>query len=290
MNKQKRNFKVIGVSFLLNKIEILFGSSLKKFELQGIISIYLNKWEKCKMIDVYIKGGKSMKTYRELYFKGKSRQLTDFVRDIRKFVVGNWKVEKQTERWKDYLFIDYVGEEVDKARVSIYIGDIAKVREINVGNIIPLEKSQLNVDEYNSILMKFYSDIIKPYQDAGTDLVISRPSNDIFEPLSVISKEALDKLEKFCRNANKSTGSSHPCDKERWLDFVCQTVDDGKMFDTTTLAIFLQDEDYWGEKPKDFIGVMGHYAWDEEKAYELALEYEILCEALQYYKETREII
>lgn len=230
-----------------------------------------------------------MKTYSELYFKGTPVQLSEFVKEIRKFAVGNWKVEKQTDCWKDYLFIDYMGEKVDKARVSIYIGDIAEDNEIKVGNIIPLEKNELSVDEYNSILMEFYNDVIKPYKEAGTDLSISQPSDDIFKQLTVISKDALEKLDKFCRMANKSTGSSHPCDKERWLDFVCQTVDDGKIFETTTLATFLQDENYWGEKPKDFIGVMGHYAWDEEKAYELALEYEILCEALQYYKNSREI-
>lgn len=228
-----------------------------------------------------------MKTYRELYFKATPIQLSEFVKEIRKFAVGNWKVEKQTDRWKDYLFIDYIGEKVDKARVSIYIGDIAEDNEIKVGNIIPLEKNELSVDEYNSILMEFYDDVIKPYKEAGTDLSISQPSDDIFEPLTVISKEALDKLEIFCRGANKSTGSSHPCDKERWLDFVCQTVDDDRIFDSSTLASFLQDENYWGVKLEDFIGVMGNYAWDEEHAYELASEYESLCEVLQFYKKKR---
>ncbi|ELC8385788.1 hypothetical protein QYB55_000916 [Clostridium perfringens] len=230
-----------------------------------------------------------MKTYRELYFKGTSSQLAKFVSEVRKFVVGNWEVEKQTERWKDYLFIDYIGEEIDKARISIYIGNISKENQLKVNNIIPLEKNELNVDEYNCILMKFYEEVIKPYEESGAEIEILKPSNDEFEPLSVISEEALRKLKAFCNGANKSTGSSHPCDQERWFDFICQTVDDGMMFDASTLATFLQDESYWGKREDEFIGVIGMYAWDEEKAYELALEYENLSGIVQYYKRKKGI-
>lgn len=232
-----------------------------------------------------------MKTYRELYFKGMPQNLSEFVKEIKKYAVGDWKVEKTSDRWKDYLFIGYSGDIVDKARISIYIGDIATDDQINVGNIIPLEKNELTIDEYNAVLTKFYEDVVKPYEKANANigLEIIYQNNDDFEATSVISEEALKKLKLFCNAANKSTGSSHPCDRERWFDFICQTVDDGRMFDSTTLADFLQDEGYWGKKPDGFIGVMGSYAWDEEHAYELASEYESLCEFLQYYKNQRGI-
>lgn len=228
-----------------------------------------------------------MKTYRELYFKGTEKQLFEFVNQIGRYAVGDWRLEKKSERWKDYLFFDYVGELVEKARVSIYVGNEISKGELRVGNIVPLEKNELSVDEYNTVLLKFYDDVIKPYKEFGTELSILQPSDDIFDPTSVISETALKKLKSFCSAANKSTGASHPCDQERWFDFVCQTVDDGKMFDYSTLASFLQDENYWGEKPDGFIGVMGKFAWDEEHAYELAAEYENLCEVLSYYKKTR---
>lgn len=230
-----------------------------------------------------------MKIYRELYFKGTSNQLLKFVNQIPEYAKGDWKIEKQSERWKEYLFFDYIGNNIDKARVSIYIGDRIEKGELKVGNIIPLVKHQLSVDEYNAVLLKFYEDIIKPYKEFDTELMISQPSDDNFDPNLVITQTALKKLELFCSAANKSTGSSHPCDQERWFDFICQTVDDERMFDYTTLANFLQDETYWGEKPDDFLGVMGSYAWNEERANELAAEYEDLCEILVYYKKTRGI-
>ena len=51
-----------------------------------------------------------MRTYRELYFRGTSKQLSDFVESFRSYNCGDWKVEKQTEQWKDYLFFDYLGD------------------------------------------------------------------------------------------------------------------------------------------------------------------------------------
>lgn len=228
-----------------------------------------------------------MKTYRELYFRGSQEQLKGFVEEIKKYAVGEWKMEPQTDRWKEYLFFDYIGNSVDKARVSIFMGDNINKGELMVGNIVPIEKSQLSVEEYNAVLVQFYNDVVKPYKECGTELDITQPSDDIFNPTSIISKEALKKLELFCNNANKSTGSSHPCDQERWFDFICQTVDDERIFDYTTLANFLQDETYWGKKSEGFIGVIGDFSWDEEHAYELASEYERACEILQYYKKTR---
>lgn len=230
-----------------------------------------------------------MKTFRELYFRGSPEQLSEFVEKFRKYEEGDWKVEKQSEQWKEYLFFDYLGISADKARVSIFVGDRIKTGEIKVGNIVPLEKNQLTIEEYNAVLMKFYNDVIVPFKEKGAKIAITQPSDDIFDPTSIISKTALEKLKIFSSAANKSTGSSHPCDQERWFDFICQTVDDDRMFDSTTLANFLQDKAYWGEQAEDFIGVMGDFAWDEEHAYELASEYESACNILQYYKKTRGI-
>lgn len=228
-----------------------------------------------------------MKTYRELYFRGMPEQLSKFIVEIGEYATGNWSLRERSGRWKEYLFFDYDGDEVDKACVSIYVGDEISKDELHVGNIIPKVKSELSIDEYNAILLKFYDNVIKPYKESNIKLDISQPTDDVFNPTSIISEVALKKLKTFCNCANKSTGSSHPCDKERWFDFVCQTVDDGKVFDASTLAEFLQDENYWGKKPDSFIGNMGSYAWDEKQSYELASDYENLCEVLKYYKRER---
>ncbi|MCM1167466.1 MAG: hypothetical protein NC401_15785 [Ruminococcus sp.] len=230
-----------------------------------------------------------MKIFRELYFRGDSSDLNKFVADIGKFAKDDWRFVPQFDNDKTilYLFFDYSGKKVENARVSIYLGDRIKTGELDVGNIVPLNKNQLSVEEYNDVLMLFYKDIVAPFKEKNHYVEIPQPTDDIFDPLSVMSKDALNKLRNFCGMANKSTGSIHPCDRERWLDFIYQTVEDEKIIDSTTLCNFLQDKDYWHEKPNNFIGVVGSFAWDDEKAYELSIEYEMLSEAMQYYKDKR---
>lgn len=228
-----------------------------------------------------------MKIFRELYFRGNPDQLQNFTNDIRKYVASDWEYGRSDRYGSSWIYFDYSGDKVDNARVCISTGEYIQQCELKVNNIVPMEKNQLSIEEYNAVLQKFYEDIIIPYTASNHEVYITEPSSDEFNPLTVISHEALRKLEAFCNGANKSTGSSHPCDQERWFDFICQTVDDGKIFDYSTLADFLQDESYWGEKEPDCPGAMELSAWDEEHAYQLASEYENACVLLQYYKKTR---
>ena len=93
-------------------------------------------------------------------------------------------------------------------------------------------------------------------------------------------KKILKKLELFCDCANKSTGSSHPCDQERWYNFIIQTVHDNRIISTGTLIDFLQDKSYW---KKGSGHVIERSAWSEDMAYKLGLEYEQLADFLSYY-------
>lgn len=228
-----------------------------------------------------------MKTYRELYFRGDPAQLENFTKEIKKYTTVEWEYGREDKYSSEWIYFDYLGSKVDNARVCISTGKYVLQGELKVTNIVPLEKQQLSIEEYNEVLQQFYKDIVVPYAAANSEITIIGPGADEFDPRTVISNIALDKLKAFCNGANKSTGSSHPCDQERWFDFICQTVDDGMMFDYSTLADFLQDESYWGKKDPGFLGVMGSFAWDEEHAYQLAAEYENACILLQYYKKTR---
>lgn len=224
-----------------------------------------------------------MKVFRELYFRGSPQQLKQFLCDIKNYTTCEWsfsKVEKPSSSW---IYFDYLGTSVDNARVCIPCGEYVTEGQLKITNIVPLKKNQLNIDEYNSVLIKFYQDVIMPYKKNNFEIEIHQPSDDIFDPKTVITDDALRKLEAFCYGANKSTGSTHPNDQERWFDFICQTVNDDRVFDSSTLAKFLQDETYWGKKDPE----MGLYAWDEEHAYQLADEYENACMLLKYYIRTR---
>ena len=228
-----------------------------------------------------------MRIYKELSLVGDKPAFDLFKIIAPSLVREDWKYAKN-ERMRDYIAFDYLGKKVNQAEVSIYYGpDSWREGYIKVGNIVPLRKSQLSIEEYNAVLDLFYEDIIAPNKSKLKGIKIVGPESDVFDPLKYISKEALKKLECFCNGANKTTGSSHPSDEERWFDFICQTVDDNQTFDFDTIYRFLMDEEYWGKKEQGFLGAMGHFAWDEEHAGELAAEYDNYVRILTYYKDKK---
>ena len=228
-----------------------------------------------------------MHIYKELCFVGDEPALDDFKKKAHNFAHGDWKYS-ESDSMRDYIAFDYVGNKVESAEVSIIYGSNSR-RDgyIKVGNIVPLRKDQLSIEEYNAILDLFYAEVIAPNQTKLEGIKIIGPESDVFDPLKYISKNALKKLERFCNGANKTTGSSHPSDEERWFDFICQTVDDDQIFDFDTLFRFLMDESYWGKKDPSFIGSMGNFAWDEEHAEKLATEYDNYVRFLKFYKDKK---
>lgn len=225
-----------------------------------------------------------MHIYKELIFCGDKPALDHFKKIAPKLVKGDW-IYSKSDCICEYIAFDYVGNQVDQAEVLIYYGkDTWREGNIKVFNIVPLVKNELTIDEYNAVLDLFYEEIVIPNKEKLQGIRVIGSESDVFDPLKYISKVALEKLNKFCNGANKSTGSSHPSDEERWFDFICQTVDDNQVFDYDTLYRFLIDENYWGKKDPSFMGVIGHFAWDEKHAEELASEYDNYVRFLKYYK------
>ena len=221
-----------------------------------------------------------MKKYLELKLSGLSKDLKEFILGVKNINFQEWKlIEKELS--DQYLIYQYIGQEVNKAQVFIHLENDLDAGEIKVVNIIPIEKGDININEYNDILKKFYKDIICSINADEYNVKISMDTSNEFDPLEIISKDALNKLHDFCRLTNKTTGATHPNDKERWYNFICQTVEDNRTFDCATLANFLQDESYWGKKKN--LGPIGEFAWEEDKAWELARQYEIGCSIVEYY-------
>ena len=117
--------------------------------------------------------------------------------------------------------------------------------EVTIGNIVPRVLGQFSISEYNSLLDEFHDQFIRPVVlEMHLSYQLSAGLHDISDWLSA---EAQKKLLAFSRLANKGTGSSHPADHERWLDFIIQAHLDSARMPSSFLQRWLMQEQNWPE-------------------------------------------
>lgn len=216
-----------------------------------------------------------MKVFKDLSILGDPNSVKTFFEQIYNKLPRDWEKSKQADKLKDYLSITYSGRLLPKAMVSLNYSHQQEKECLEIGNIVPVDKSQLTMDEYNKILDLFLSEVVIPYCEKDKHLKYDVSKTDIFDPLVYISNLSLNKLITFCKEANKKTGSVHPSDKKLWFDFICQTVKDDRIFPSDLLKPFLMDTDYWEKKETK--------SWEEKIAEELTSQYEICVDILKYF-------
>lgn len=137
-----------------------------------------------------------------------------------------------------------------------------------VFNIIPLIGNQLSCREYNHILEQFRQSIIDPMSgNFNLHVEVSKPYLDIVDTIGPVG---LKKLEQFSRTSNRSTGHSHPMDFNKWCNFVFYLYDNRIDLSSDDLMHWLMED-----------------GWTEEKAHELALDYEYSIDMLSHYEQDR---
>lgn len=139
---------------------------------------------------------------------------------------------------------------------------------LEIFNIVPLIGNHLECEEYNHILEQFRLSIIAPMsQNFHLQVVVSKPYLDME---GILGDEGFKLLQMFSAGANKSTGNTHPCDFARWCDFVFYVHREDISLSTTDLENWLMENGWW-----------------EEKASELALEYEYTLNVLERYEQDK---
>lgn len=112
-----------------------------------------------------------------------------------------------------------------------------------VANIVPKEISELGVRGYNDVLNDFVSRVVVP---AANESMFSFNLGKREQCITDwTSQEAARALSRFSGTANKSTGSSHPSDQQRWFEFLFAAHRANGELDTYTLGRWLVEVDQW---------------------------------------------
>ena len=112
-----------------------------------------------------------------------------------------------------------------------------------VTNIVPQNYGELGVTGYNDVLNDFIDQIARPAsKSSGFCVRITAREQSIQD---WTSKEAADALHRFSGGANKSTGSGHPSDRKRWVEFLMSAYKAKNKLDPELLERWLVEVEEW---------------------------------------------
>lgn len=135
----------------------------------------------------------------------------------------------------------------------------------SVANIVPLETGSLSHEEYNAILNDFQTRIALPAANkCGYKVEVSAATASLDD---WVGNETATALRRFSALANKSTGSAHPLDQKRWLDFLIRSHQESEPLDGSRLCRWLIEVEHW----------------PEDSAHSLTIEYEFGLALLAQY-------
>lgn len=125
-----------------------------------------------------------------------------------------------------------------------------------VSNIVPHEKSELSIEEYNRILEEFANLVLGPAAHALGIPVELSADEPTLEDLAC--PEPASRLRQFARAANKFSGAAHPLDRQRWNRFVIAAHEADSPLSAEDLGRWLVEVE----------------GWPEDVAHRLTIEYE----------------
>lgn len=209
-----------------------------------------------------------MNVYADLKLHGDRATLLRAVGDIEGALVNGWSRSEELEkrlRSKSPVRCFVCDAAPNRRAANLWFSERDDGRSWSVDNIIPTDSSRLSEPEYNAILQDFKVTFLDPVANLLNLRVEMSKTNEDLEDW--MTREAADALRDFSDAANKSTGSSHPLDKERWFRFLTEIHKSGRAPDGSTLLDWLVQE----------------AEWPSDTASDLAAEYENGLALLRYY-------
>jgi hypothetical protein len=210
-----------------------------------------------------------MEIFRELFLRGERERLVAAAEAIEPALSDGWKGDREAEAKvrsigddrPEYCFT--CSRSGDRQAALVFITE-REPGVFYVANVVPNERSRLSHIKYNAILEEFYERYVRPCaKQAGVQAELTPSHVDLEHWLS---QTAAQKLRRFSTAANRSTGSSHPSDRDGWMDFVITAHHERSSLTASSLRRWLVEVD----------------GWPPEVADRLAIEYEFSRELLGF--------
>ncbi|EHJ9993054.1 hypothetical protein KB972_002280 [Vibrio parahaemolyticus] len=204
----------------------------------------------------------------DLYINVGAETQAQFIEQLSRCLPSNWmrdlKRESEVPNFGQGSMYCFDRNENDGLDAKLWLVSSSE-NQLRVSNIVPTTVRELDIENYNKLLVEFYSlgieELVK--NNGGTVEL----TNEQYDLEDLVSKELAKSLRIFSSHANKSTGHNHPSDKERWFDFIIQSHKSQQRLSPEELQVFLV-----------------HDGWAEDFAFDLACDYESSLDLLAFYE------
>ena len=160
-----------------------------------------------------------MKKYIELKITGSADSLAAFVERIKFYSSSSFvfSMLREDSLLRSGHFIEFLAKRpMDfRSRVILFWDETG----IRMSNIIPKTVSYLTMKQYNAVLKHFYDDVVCNNVSESLRIEMTKEENSMQD---LISSSAYQALLSWESNCNKSSPTSHPNDRYRWMDFICE--------------------------------------------------------------------
>ncbi|MBU6427886.1 MAG: hypothetical protein KGR26_02640 [Cyanobacteria bacterium REEB65] len=215
-----------------------------------------------------------IEVFKDAEIAGSANNIKRFIEGIACSLSPGWtcdlEAEARAQRDAGIAYLMFVRQADDKFP-AVALAMTRSDTHLKVVNIIPQKIGEITRAQSNALQDDFLGEGIRRLAADSGVLLHSTPSH---EPLTNwVSDDAAKLLEAFSGAANKSTGSSHPCDFERWAAFLCRVHRDavasgGRKLDGVTLHRWLVRQHGWGEEQASKLTSQFEFAMEMLKAYD----------------------
>jgi hypothetical protein len=189
---------------------------------------------------------KTIKRFRDLRVLGDRQTLCALIEPITLALPPNWQEDAESgkelpgfagERY--FVFTRDGDNHVPSCRLILHLNN----RSLWVSNIQLQKSRDISFNQYNAALGEFEVVLRKQVSEYGNLRIQTTDENAHITEW--VTPEAAKKLEAFSCAANKSTGSGHSYDSQRWIKFVVQTHLDGSSLEIDDLRRWLIEALGW---------------------------------------------
>jgi hypothetical protein len=216
-----------------------------------------------------------LEVFRKLKVTGGTMsQRLSFIDELTEVLPVGWKRDQAREadltrhlgRQLSAFYVTATAEtssEISRPAARLFIAAVDN--ELEVTNVVPDKVPELTRKQYNSIILDFYRIASPVAGQLKLDLMVTSDELDISE---LLSPQAWQALRNFSALANKSTGSSHQADRDRWFEFlILQHATEGRL-STGILERWLVEEERWPEDVADKLAIQFEFGTDLLRAYD----------------------